>query len=109
MSEQTDKELDIDCNPSGYNIGQQVLVKLKSAQGMNAIFLGYVLPFLVLLTVMIVVSGMTQNEGIIGLSGLASLLPFYAILYLYRNKIKKKSFYFFWLDFSFAFAFLKAF
>lgn len=90
MSEQTDKELDIECNPYDFQLGQRVMVHLKSSQGMNALFLGYVLPFLVLLTAMIVVSQLTSNEGIIGIAALASLVPYYSVLYLYRNKIKKK-------------------
>lgn len=90
MSEQADKELDIECNPLDFKIGQQVIVRLKSSQGMNAIFLGYVLPFLVLLTVMIVSSYLTNDEGITGIVGIASLAPYYAVLYFYRNKIKKK-------------------
>lgn len=90
MSEQTDKELEINCDPQFYQIGQKVIVKLKSAQGMNALFLGYVLPFLVLLTVMIVASNLTTDEGIAGISALVSLIPYYVILYLFRNSIKKK-------------------
>ncbi len=90
MSEQSDKELDIDCNPVGYNVGQHVNVRLKSSQGMNALFLGYVLPFIILLTVMIILSGQTQNEGLVGIISIASLAPYYLLLYLYRKQIKKK-------------------
>jgi sigma-E factor negative regulatory protein RseC len=90
MAEQSDKELEIDCNPNDYKLGQQVVIKLKSSQGMNALFLGYVLPFLVLLLVMIIVSNLTTDEGLIGIAALASLAPYYIVLYLYRNRIKKK-------------------
>ena len=89
MSEVSNKEMDIECNPYDFKIGQQVLIRLKASQGVNAIFLGYVLPFIVLLTVMIITSQLTSNEGIIGLAALASLVPYYLVLYLYRNKIKK--------------------
>lgn len=89
MSEVSDKEMDIECNPYDYRVGQQVMVRLKSSQGMNAIFLGYVLPFIVLLVVMIISSNYLENEGIVGLFAIASLAPYYFVLYLYRNKIKK--------------------
>lgn len=89
MSEVSDKEMDIECNPTDFKIGQEVMVRLKSSQGMNAIFLGYVLPFIVLLITMIVTSSITDNEGIVGLTALASLVPYYLVLYLYRNRIKK--------------------
>ena len=90
MSEQTDKELEIECNPKQFEMGQRVMVHLKSSQGMHALFLGYILPFLVLLTVMIVSSKITDDEGITGLVSLASLVPYYTLLYLFSNKIKKK-------------------
>lgn len=90
MSEQSDKELDIDCNPAGYSVGQHVNVRLKSSQGMNALFLGYVLPFIILLSVMIILSGQTENEGLVGIVSIASLVPYYLLLYYFRKQIKKK-------------------
>lgn len=90
MAEQTDKELDIRCDPFAYKVGQQVTVCLKTAQGMNALFLGYVLPFIVLLSVMIILSNFIEDEGVVGLVSLASLVPYYVVLYFFRKQIKKK-------------------
>ena len=90
MSEQSDKELDIDCSPIGFNVGQHVNIRLKSSQGMNALFLGYVLPFLILLTVMIILTSLTDKEGLVGVISIASLVPYYSLLYYYRKQIKKK-------------------
>jgi len=90
MAEQTDKELDISCDPLLYRVGQRVEVKLKASQDFNALFLGYLLPFAVLLTTMIIASNITQDEGIVGIAAILSLAPYYLALYLFRNKIKKK-------------------
>ena len=90
MSEQTDKELEIECNPQKFVKGQRVMVQLRSSQGMHALWLGYVLPFLILFTVMIITSTFTNDEGIIGLVSLASLVPYYVLLYSLKNRIKKK-------------------
>lgn len=90
MSEQTDKELDITCNPNAFYIGQKVMVRLKASQGMNALFLGYVLPFIILLLTMIISSNLIDNEGIVGLISLGSIVPYYIILYLLKNSIRKK-------------------
>ena len=90
MSEQTDKELDIKCDPLLYNTGQRVVVRLKASQGFNALFLGYILPFIVLLSVMIITSNITDNEGIVGIAAIVSMIPYYFALYLFRNKIKKR-------------------
>jgi sigma-E factor negative regulatory protein RseC len=90
MSEQKEKELEIDCIPSEYHIGQQVEVRLKESQGFHALFLGYILPFLVLIITMFLLSITTSNEGIIGLGAIASLVVYYGALMLFRDKIKKK-------------------
>lgn len=90
MAEQTDKEIDISCDPLLYHVGQRVEVKLKASQGFSALFLGYLLPFFVLLTTMIIASNITQDEGIVGIAAILSLAPYYLALYFFRNKIKKK-------------------
>lgn len=90
MSDQSEKELDIKCDPLLFTPGQRVEVLLRATQGMNAIFLGYILPFIVLMAVMIVTSKLTQNEGIIGIAALTSLIPYYLVLFVFKNQIKKK-------------------
>jgi sigma-E factor negative regulatory protein RseC len=90
MSEQADKELDIECNPLHFKVGQRVMVHLKTAQGMSALFLGYILPFLVLITTMIIATNLTDDEGLVGIFALLSLLPYYFVLYLFKNRIKNK-------------------
>ena len=90
MSEQTEKELTIDCAPSEYKVGQMVLVRLKTSQGFHALFLGYILPLIVLIAAVVVAISITNNEGLSGLIGLASLVPYYLILFLLKNKIKNK-------------------
>lgn len=90
MAEQSDKELDIDCSPAEYRVGQRVEIRLKSSQGMHALFLGYFLPFLILLATMIIASNLITNEGTVGLVSIGSLIPYYTILYFFKNRIKKK-------------------
>jgi len=90
MAEQSDKKIFIECDPFQYKAGQRVMVKLKSSQGMNALFLGYVLPFIILISVLAITSVFIKNEGIVGIVSLLSLLPYFIILFLFRKRIKKK-------------------
>lgn len=90
MSEQTEKELNIKCDSSSYKVGQMVLVRLQASQGFHALFLGYILPLIILIATVVIMMHLTQNEGISGLVGLSSLAPYYLVLYLRRNKIKNK-------------------
>lgn len=72
-----------------YLVGEAVKVLLKQSLGYKALFLGYLLPLIILLTALFVFSAF-MSEGKSGLFALLVLLPYYAILYLFRNKIAKQ-------------------
>ena len=76
-------------NPGDYKLGESVTIYFKQSLGFRALFLGYVLPFILLLTTMIVSLAVTEKELLSGLLSLAILVPYYLILYLSKNKIKK--------------------
>ena len=73
-----------------YEIGEQVNVVMYESQGVKALVLGYILPFVVLMIVLIVTYSFTHNEPLSGLLALASLGPYYFVLYLFRNKLEKQ-------------------
>jgi sigma-E factor negative regulatory protein RseC len=94
MAEQADKELYIECDSNQFKTGQQVLVRLKTSQGMNALLLGYVIPLLIVIIALITLSALRLNEGVAGILSLATLAPYYLLLYLFKSTIKKKFTYF---------------
>lgn len=69
--------------------GEKVSVIMTEKLGMKALFYGYLLPFLVVLTVLIVAIGLTNKEGLSGLIALLSLAPYYAILSLFKDRLKR--------------------
>jgi sigma-E factor negative regulatory protein RseC len=69
--------------------GQEVVVSMRKSLGGLAVFLGYVLPFLVLMGVLLLVLLLTGNEGLAGLLAMAVLVPYYWLLYIFRDKLKK--------------------
>ncbi len=73
-----------------YEVGERVDVYYAQALGFQALFLGYVLPFILLMAVLMIVHSITGNEGLAGLASLAILVPYYLGLYLTRDLIKKK-------------------
>ncbi|MDA3952283.1 MAG: SoxR reducing system RseC family protein [Bacteroidales bacterium] len=73
-----------------YQVGEEVNVVLKQSLGFRALFLGYVLPFILVLFFLLVLSAITKNEAISGIGALLVLVPYYIILYVSRNKIRKK-------------------
>ena len=73
-----------------YQVGDEVNVILKQTLGFRALFLGYVLPFILVLFILIILTAITNNEAISGIGALAVLVPYYAGLFVLRNKIRKK-------------------
>ena len=90
VSDTKEKIVDVKTfKPEDYKVGESVIVFFKQSLGFKALFLGYVLPFLILLTTMIVSLELTGKELFSGLLSLAILAPYYLTLYLSKNKIKK--------------------
>ncbi len=90
-SESKEKLIDVYCdNTSDYKTGQQVMVTASTQVAAKALLMGFGIPFLVLVTVLFVMLQVTGNEGIAALTGLAALIPYYGVLYLFRDAIRDK-------------------
>ena len=78
----------------GYSLGQEVVVCASRDVANKALLLGFGVPFLVLVGVLVLVLRVTGNEGVAALSGLLALVPYYFVLYLFRSRIREQlSFY----------------
>ncbi|MFW6019963.1 MAG: SoxR reducing system RseC family protein [Bacteroidales bacterium] len=73
-----------------FQVGDNVTLVLRRTKGSQAVFLGYIFPFLVVLIGLIVFTMTLDNEGLAGLLSLALLAPYYIILSRYRDKIKER-------------------
>jgi sigma-E factor negative regulatory protein RseC len=84
-----EKEIEILPNGKYYQPGEEITVLLKESQGFQALFYGYVLPFLLVLFTLIITSALTNNEFLAGLLSLGILIPYYITLYFLRDNLKK--------------------
>jgi sigma-E factor negative regulatory protein RseC len=89
LSEMEEKEICTEVSGHSFTVGQPVRIRMQQSDGFRALFLGYLLPFIVLIITMIVVNQLTTDEGLVGLSALGALIPYYSVLFLFRNRLKK--------------------
>ena len=89
-SEKSEKIIDANLMDASLKIGDQVTVIGQKSLGIQAILLAYVLPFIVIVSMLFIVNIFTTNELVIGTCALASLIPYFAVLRLMRNKIQAK-------------------
>jgi sigma-E factor negative regulatory protein RseC len=90
-SESKEKMVDVyTADTQRYSVGQAVTVMASRQVAAHALLLGFGLPFLVLVGVLVVVLQMTGNELWAALAGLLSLAPYYLLLYFFRNRLRDK-------------------
>lgn len=88
-SDMKEKEIEIYRFSGEYKPGQTVNILGKTSQGYKAMFYGYVVPFILVFVTLIVSLSVTQSEGLAGLLSLVVLVPYYVVLYLFRNRLKR--------------------
>lgn len=73
---------------SSHKVGDEVEVLMKKSLGIKAVFLGYILPFLLLLITLILTYKISENEGLAGLAAIFILIPYYLVLYAMKDRFK---------------------
>ena len=91
MSEMKEKIIDIP-RPKDKNlsIGQEVKISMGLGQANSAVIFAYVIPVIILVGMIFILNALKFGEGINALISIGSLVPYYLILFLFRNKIKRK-------------------
>ncbi|MCH5306971.1 MAG: SoxR reducing system RseC family protein [Prevotella sp.] len=90
-AESKEKLIDIySADTKAYSIGQSVTVMASRQVAANALLLGFGIPFIILVGVLVVVLMLTHNEAWAALGGLIALVPYYGVLYLMRERLRDK-------------------
>ena len=86
----TEKNLiEINHKNNGYSAGDSVKILISRSMGYKALFLGYLLPFFIVILMLILTKIIGFDELISGLISLFVLLPYYLSLYLFREKVNQ--------------------
>ncbi len=89
MSGKEDKIIDV-AGKYDYKPGDDVTVLMKQSMGYKALFLAYLLPLILVISLLLILLLFNVSEAIAGVTSIAVLIPFYIILFLIRNKISEK-------------------
>lgn len=89
MSDMKEKSIDVIDYSNKFEVGEKVNLSYKESLGWLAMFLAYVLPFIIVLITLFVATAITGNELISGISALAILIPYYIVLSFFKGSFKK--------------------
>jgi sigma-E factor negative regulatory protein RseC len=89
LSGMEDKIIEIN---GSYNVkpGENVIILMKQSMGYAALVLGYILPLISVVSMLVILISISVPELIAGLISLAILIPYYMILFFFRKKINEK-------------------
>jgi sigma-E factor negative regulatory protein RseC len=88
VSDVDNKVIEVANTGAAFKPGDSVTVAFNESQGVKALFLGYIIPFIVLMVVLIIAWYLTGNELATALLALGSLIPYYMGLTLFRKKLE---------------------
>ncbi len=88
MSDMKEKEIDIIDYSGNFKLGEEVKVVYQESLGWLALLLAYVLPFVLVLITLFIATSLT-DELTSGLLSLGVLLPYYSLLYFFKDRLKK--------------------
>lgn len=91
-SESKEKLIDVfDAKATSYRQGEEVMLYGTTSMGMQAVFLAFGVPFLVLLAALFLAMHFTERDELTSaIIALLALVPYYAVLYLCRNRLSRK-------------------
>jgi sigma-E factor negative regulatory protein RseC len=72
-----------------WRVGDEVMVRVNASTGFKALWFGYILPFLLLLTTLITAIAIGLPEQQAGLIALAMLIPYYIGLAMFRSALRR--------------------
>jgi positive regulator of sigma E activity len=86
----TDRIIEIYDRSQHLSPGDQVTISISQGMGNKAIILGYLIPFILLISVLVILTTLGVKEWLTGLVALSTLVPYFIILYLLRGRLNRK-------------------
>ena len=77
-------------NSKNFNIGQKVTVMASYNVGLIAVTLGMIIPMFLIILVLFVLTSLNIDEIYAALYSLSVMIPYYAFLFIFRNRINRK-------------------
>lgn len=91
-SESKEKIIDVMnvSDTSQLKVGDSVVVSASRDVANRALLLSFGVPFLILVSMLLIMLKLTSDEGIAAIVSLLSLVPYYMLLFLMRDKIQQE-------------------
>ena len=91
MSEEQEKVICLPTDPyATYSVGDTVQVCTKMSMGLKAVWISYVIPLMVLLSLILSLSSVLDSEALTGLAAIGGVGVYYFIIWLLRGRLQNE-------------------
>jgi len=89
-SESKVKVIEVTDKSGKFKENEEVIICGQSSLGLQAVLFAFILPLIVVIAMVFIGIQLGWGESVSALSGLSLLVPYYFILYLMRDRLKRK-------------------
>ncbi len=89
-ADMSEKQVVVSKSFHSYTVGETVKVSMKQSQGFKALWLGYLLPMVLIIVFLFLFTAIGFSEAKAGIFSLLVLVPYYLVLYLFKGKFEKE-------------------
>ncbi len=68
-----------------YKVGEVVTISMNQSVGVWAVLLGYIFPLILVVTSLLILTSIMEDQGNAGIISLSLLIPYYITLYMSRK------------------------
>ena len=94
LAESTERIIEVNNSTQLFSVGEWVQVTMSRSMGNKAILLGYFIPFVLLISTLLILSAFGLPDWIAGLVSLLILIPYFHYFIYIQGKIEKNIFIF---------------
>lgn len=87
--DQKERIIDVLSDGNTYQQGDKVSIYGKRSWGLKAVFWAFFLPFILIVSSLVLLSSVQTSELFVGLLSIAILIPYFIILSLFKYQLKK--------------------
>ena len=89
-SESKEKLIDVYEVNASYRVGEEVVVCGTTSMGMQAVFLAFGIPLLILLLALFISMRITDGDALLSAAvALSAVIPYYIVIYFMKDKLNK--------------------
>jgi len=89
-SDSKEKIIEVTDYSGKFNVNDTVIICGESSLGLQAVLFAFVIPLIIIVLTIAIGTNLQLAETESALLGLLAVVPYYGILYMCRNKLKKK-------------------